>query len=185
MVVMTPADEAECRQMLTTAYQHPGPAAVRYPRGTGPGVLPAPTLECLTIGKGEIRRQGQRIALLTFGTLLAPALEAGDTLNATVANMRFVKPIDHELILELAHTHDLIVVLEENTLIGGAGSEVSRVLESSLETKSLLRMGLPDSFIEHGEQSQMLAELGLNASNIVQRIASFAPSLVPEGILAS
>jgi 1-deoxy-D-xylulose-5-phosphate synthase len=172
MVVMAPADENECRQMLTTAYQHPGPAAVRYPRGTGPGVPPAPTLECLPLGKGEIRRRGDKVAILAFGTLLTAALEAGTELGATVVNMRFVKPLDHALIHELAQTHDLLVTVEENTVIGGAGSEVARALEAASICKPLLRLGLPDSFIEHGEQGQMLAEIGLNAAAIVERITS-------------
>jgi 1-deoxy-D-xylulose-5-phosphate synthase len=173
MVVMAPADENECRQMLTAAYQHPGPAAVRYPRGTGPGVPPAPTFDGLPLGKGEIRRRGGKIALLAFGTLLAPALEAGAALDATVANMRFVKPLDLALIRELAETHDLLVTLEENAVIGGAGSEVARALEGMGLGRPLLRLGLPDCFIEHGEQGQMLAELGLSAAALVERIRQF------------
>jgi len=176
LVVMTPCDEAECRLMLTTAYQHPGPAAVRYPRGSsgsGSAVLPAPTFDTLEIGKGEIRRQGRSVAILAFGTLLTVALEAGASLDATVANMRFAKPLDLELIRTLAQTHDLLVTLEENAVIGGAGSEVAHALESLGIVKPLLRLGLPDAFIEHGEQGQMLAELGLDASAIVARINLF------------
>jgi 1-deoxy-D-xylulose-5-phosphate synthase len=173
MMVMTPADENECRQMLTAAYQHPGPAAVRYPRGTGPGVSPAPTFDGLPLGKGEIRRRGGKIAILAFGTLLTPALEAGASLGATVANMRFVKPLDLALIRELAQSHDLLVTLEENAVIGGAGSEVARALEGMGLVKPLLRLGLPDCFIEHGEQGQMLAELGLSAPVMVDRIRQF------------
>jgi len=177
LVVMAPADEAECRQMLTTAYHHPGPAAVRYPRGSGVGVPPAPTLDALPLGKGEIRRRGRAVAILAFGTLLAAALEAAAPLDATVANMRFVKPLDLALIRELAETHDLLVTVEENTIIGGAGSEVARALEGMGIAKPLLRLGLPDSFIEHGEQGEMLAELGLNSAALIERIKMFQQSI--------
>ncbi|MDP1653330.1 MAG: 1-deoxy-D-xylulose-5-phosphate synthase [Rhodocyclaceae bacterium] len=179
MIVMTPADEAECRRMLTTAYRHPGPAAVRYPRGGGSAVPPAPTLDAIEIGKGEIRRQGQGqgVAILAFGTLLAAALEAGEILDATVVNMRFVKPLDIDLIRQLADTYGALVTLEENAVIGGAGSEVARALENIGSTKPLLRLGLPDSFIEHGEQGQLLAELGLSAPAIVERIKQFQSSI--------
>jgi 1-deoxy-D-xylulose-5-phosphate synthase len=173
MVVMTPADEAECRRMLTTAFHYPGPAAVRYPRGAGPAVPPEPTLHELPIGKGEIRRRGNGIAILAFGTLLTAALEVGERLDATVANMRFVKPLDAALVGELAQTHDLLVTLEENAVIGGAGSEVARLLETIGMAKPMLRLGLPDIFIEHGEQGQLLTELGLSAEAIVARINNF------------
>ena len=177
LVVMAPADEAECRRMLTTAYQYPGPAAVRYPRGSGSAVAPAPTLDAIAIGKGEIRRSGQRIAILAFGTLLTAALAAGEELGATVANMRYVKPLDAALVRELAASHDLLVTLEENAIIGGAGSEVARVLEEAGLTKPLLRLGLPDRFIEHGEQGQMLAELGLATAPLVERIKKFQATI--------
>jgi len=170
MVVMAPADEAECRRMLTTAYRIDGPAAVRYPRGPGPGASPAPTLDSLPVGKGEIRRRGKRVAILAFGTLLAAALEAGEQLDATVANMRFIKPLDADLVLELADTHELLVSVEENALIGGAGAEVARCLEAAGSQTRLLRLGLPDRFIEHGEQAAMLAQLGLDAAGIVRGI---------------
>jgi len=170
MVVMAPADEAECRRMLTTAFRCDAPTAVRYPRGSGPGVSPAPTLDALPIGKGEVRRRGRRVAILAFGTLLAAALDAGEQLDATVANMRFVKPLDAELVRELAASHDLLVSLEENALIGGAGAEVARCLEACGSHTPLLRLGLPDHFIEHGEQAAMLAQLGLDAAGIVRSI---------------
>ena len=175
LVVMTPADEAECRRMLTTAYRHPGPAAVRYPRGAGSAVPPAPTLDDLPLGIGEVRRQGRKIALLCFGTLLPAALEAGNALDATVANMRFVKPLDRALLRSLAESHETLVTLEENAIIGGAGSEVARALEEMGMNRPLLRLGLPDRFIEHGEQAQMLAELGLAATAIIDRIRNFHP----------
>ena len=177
MVVMAPADENECRQMLTAAYRHPGPAAVRYPRGAGAGVPPAPTFDGVPFGKGEIRRQGKGMAILAFGTLLHAALQAGEPLDATVANMRFVKPLDLALIRELAQTHDRLVTVEENAVIGGAGSEVARALEGMGFAKPLLRLGLPDLFIEQGEQGQMLAELGLNASALTERIRQFQSTI--------
>ena len=176
LVVMAPADEAECRRMLTTAYRHPGPAAVRYPRGAGSAIPPAPTLDSIEIGKGEIRRQGKHIAILAFGTLLSAAIEAGETLDATVANMRFVKPLDVDLIRALADAHEVLVTVEENAIIGGAGSEVARTLENLGISKPLLRLGLPDSFVEQGEQGQLLAELGLSASAIAERIKIFINS---------
>jgi len=178
MVVMAPADEAECRRMLTTAYRYSGPAAVRYPRGSGTAVPPAPTLDSIEIGKGEIRRQGQRVAILAFGTLLAAALETGETLDATVANMRFVKPLDVDLIRQLADTHEVLVTVEENAIIGGAGSEVARALEAMGIVKPLLRLGLPDRFIEQGEQGQLLAAIGLNAAAIAERIELFINSFI-------
>ena len=170
MVVMAPADEHECRQMLTTAFLHDGPSAVRYPRGHGPGVPLQQELAALPLGKGEIRRSGSRIALLAFGSLLAPALEAGDMLNASVANLRFVKPLDHELVRELAFGHDLLVTIEENVVIGGAGAEVARSLEEQGLKTRLLRLGLPDRFTEHGDSGLLLAQLGLDAKGIAERV---------------
>jgi 1-deoxy-D-xylulose-5-phosphate synthase len=170
MVVMVPADEAECRRLLSTAFAHDGPSMVRYPRGSGSGAVPETSLETLPLGKGEIRRRGKEVALLAFGTLLAAALAAGDELDATVANMRFVKPIDAALIAELAGNHSLLVSIEENAVIGGAGAEVERVLgELGIEVP-LLRIGLPDRFIDHGEQAQLLAELGLDRDGIVHTV---------------
>jgi len=170
MVVMTPADEAECRSMLSTAYALDGPSMVRYPRGGGTGSVPALSLDTLPLGKGEIRRHGTGIALLAFGSLLTPALAAGDELDATVVNMRFVKPIDAELIVELAGNHSLLVSIEENAIIGGAGSEIERVLGEREIKVPLLRLGLPDRFIDHGEQGQLLAELGLDRDGIVRTV---------------
>jgi 1-deoxy-D-xylulose-5-phosphate synthase len=170
LVVMAPSDENECRRMLTTAFLHDGPSAVRYPRGHGPGVTPEKELTALPLGKGELRRCGSRIALLAFGSLLAPALEAGDLLDATVANMRFVKPLDHALVRELAFGHDLLVTLEENAVIGGAGAEVARSLEEQGLNTRLLRLGLPDRFTEHGDSATLLAQLGLDAKSIAERV---------------
>ncbi|MGB7502830.1 MAG: 1-deoxy-D-xylulose-5-phosphate synthase [Azonexus sp.] len=174
MVVMTPADEAECRAMLTTAFALDGPSMVRYPRGGGSGCVPAMNLDPLPLGRGEIRRHGEGVALLAFGSLLAPALAAGDELDATVANMRFVKPIDAELIVELAGNHSLLVSIEENAVIGGAGSEIERLLAERGIKVPLLRLGLPDRFIDHGEQGQLLAELGLDKDGIVRAVRARA-----------
>ncbi|MEI7429491.1 MAG: 1-deoxy-D-xylulose-5-phosphate synthase [Betaproteobacteria bacterium] len=170
MVVMTPADEEECRRMLTTAFHIDGPSAVRYPRGSGPGVATEKALLELPIGKGEIRRRGKGVALLAFGSMLTPALQAGEELNATVANMRFVKPIDRELIIELAREHSLLISVEENALIGGAGSEVARVLEEIDSPAQFVRIGLPDRFIDHGDQALLLAELGLDKDGILKTV---------------
>ena len=177
MLVMTPSDENECRRMLTTAYRHDGPSAVRYPRGSGPGVLPDSTLVALPLGVGEIRRRsgcdspGRRVALLAFGSMLAPSLAAAEQLDATVANMRFVKPLDRELVATLAADHALLVSIEENTLIGGAGAEIARCLEELGLTIPLLRLGLPDRFIDHGDSAAMLAQLGLDAPGIVASVS--------------
>ena len=174
MVVMTPSDENECRRMLTTAFRWEGPSAVRYPRGSGTGAPLEKALLDLPMGKGERRRRGQKIALLAFGSMLTPALEAAEVLDATVANMRFVKPIDRELIIELAREHSWLISVEENALIGGAGSEVARVLEESGSSTPLLRLGLPDRFIEHGDQALLLSEIGLDRDGIVRSARRFS-----------
>jgi len=170
MIVMAPADEAECRQMLSTAYGLDCPSMVRYPRGGGTGKIPHCSLDSLPVGKGEIRRQGKAVALLAFGSLVPAAIAAGEELDATVANMRFVKPLDVELIVELAGNHSLLVSVEENAVIGGAGSEIERVLAERGLNVPVLRLGLPDRFIDHGEQGQLLAELGLDKDGIVRAV---------------
>jgi 1-deoxy-D-xylulose-5-phosphate synthase len=170
LLIMTPSDEAECRRMLTTAYRFNGPAAVRYPRGSGNGTMPDTKLDAIEIGKGEIWREGRGIAILAFGSMLAPALEAAAELDATVANMRFVKPLDRELLANLASRHDLLVTIEENSVIGGAGAEVARALEEAGLNTQLLRLGLPDSFIDHGDSVALLQELGLDATGIAASI---------------
>jgi 1-deoxy-D-xylulose-5-phosphate synthase len=178
MTVMAPADENECRQMLYTAFTLDSPTAVRYPRGSGPGVPVQQAMQALPIGKGEIRREGKRIAILAFGSLLKAGLEAGEILNATVVNMRFVKPLDTALVLKLALTHELIVTLEENTVLGGAGSAVVESLLEQDVVVSVLQLGLPDRFIDHGEPAQMLAECGLDRDGIVRAIqAKFSSAL--------
>ncbi|MFZ2540314.1 MAG: 1-deoxy-D-xylulose-5-phosphate synthase [Gallionella sp.] len=170
MTVMAPADENECRQMLYTAYQLNTPTAVRYPRGTGPGVALNQEMCALPIGKGEVRRVGKRVTILSFGSMLAPALAAAERLDATVANMRFVKPLDAELVMRLARGHELLVTVEENTVQGGAGSAVAECLQQHGIAIPLLQLGLPDSFIEQGEHAQMLADCGLNADGLVASI---------------
>ena len=170
MVLMTPADENECRQMLYTAFQHDGPAAVRYPRGCGSGVAVVKSMQALTIGRGEIRRKGRKIAILAFGSMLIPAMQAGEKIDATVANMRFVKPLDIALITQLAAEHDLLVTVEENAVMGGAGAAVMEVLQGLGADIAVLCLGLPDRFIEHGTHETMLADCGLNADGIVAAI---------------
>jgi len=173
LVVMAPGDENECRQMLYTGYQLNGPAAVRYPRGVGIGKEIDKEMRALPVGRGEIRRQGRKIAVLAFGSMLKPALEAGERLDATVANMRFVKPIDAELVGRLAATHDLIVTVEEHQIMGGAGSAVLEVLAKS-NTKALL-LGLPDRFIDHGDSAKLLSTVGLDAEGIEKSIRAAIP----------
>ena len=172
MIIMTPSDENECRQMLYTGYQCGKPAAVRYPRGNAIGVELTP-LEMLPIGKSRLIREGQKIAILNFGTLLPSALEAAEKLNATVVDMRFVKPIDIEMINVLAQTHDYLVTLEENAIQGGAGSAVAEVLNSSGKSTALLQLGLPDYFIPQATQQEALKDLGLDAKGIEENILSF------------
>jgi 1-deoxy-D-xylulose-5-phosphate synthase len=175
MTVMAPADENECRQMLYTAMQLNTPSAVRYPRGTGPGVAINHEMRALPIGKGELRRKGKGIAILSFGTMLAPALAAAEQLDATVANMRFVKPLDSELVLRLAREHDLLVTAEENVVQGGAGSAVAECLQHHGIAIPLLHLGLPDRFIEQGEHAKMLADCGLDAKGLIASIEIHSP----------
>ncbi len=169
--VMAPSDENECRQMLFTAFSLNSPTAVRYPRGSGPGVKIDSTMRAVPIGKGEIRREGRRIAILAFGSMLSPALDAAEDLNATVANMRFVKPLDDELVLKLALSHDLIVTVEENTIQGGAGSAVVESLLKQNVTTNVMQLGLPDRFIDHGDSTAMLKECGLDSAGIAASIS--------------
>jgi 1-deoxy-D-xylulose-5-phosphate synthase len=166
-----PADENECRQLLTTAYEQDHCVAVRYPRGAGVGVPVQPGLQALPFGKGEVRRAGQRIAILAFGTLLYPALEAGEALNATVVNMRWAKPLDIELLAHIAATHDALVTVEEGAVMGGAGSAVLEALQDLEQPKPVLVLGVPDVFTEHGDPVKLLAELGLDAAGIQASIA--------------
>ena len=173
MLLMAPADENECRQMLYTGYQHEGPAAVRYPRGKGPGAVIESKMTALEIGKAEIRHQGSRIALLAWGSMVTPALTVGKQLGATVVNMRFIKPIDEALLLELAKSHDVLVTLEENVIAGGAGSAVNNYLQAQRILMPVLNIGLPDSFVEQGTREELLAICGLDVQGIADKINEF------------
>ncbi len=176
MTVMTPSDEDECRQMLYTAFQMNSPTAVRYPRGAGTGVTPQKEMRSLPLGRGEIRRKGEKIALLAFGSMLTPCLEAAEELNATVVNMRFVKPLDADLVESLAAEHSLLVTVEENTIIGGAGSAVAESLENKGISVPLLHLGLPDIFIDQGDPSQMLSNCGLDKMGIIKSVRLRLPT---------
>ncbi len=173
MIVMAPADENECRQMLTTGFLHTGTVAVRYPRGKGAGVAIDNALTTLEIGKAEIRHTGSRIAFLAWGSMVIPALYVGKQLAATVVNMRFVKPIDEALILELAKTHDVFVTLEENVLAGGAGEAVNRFLQTNKILMPVLNLGLPDYFVEQGTREECLTQCGLDTQGILASVEAF------------
>lgn len=181
MSIACPPDEAECRQLLTSAFEQDHPVAVRYPRGAGVGKVPHLTLDALPFGKGEVRRQGSRIAVLAFGTLLYPALAAGEALDATVVNMRWVKPLDRDLLLEIARTHVCLVTVEEGAIMGGAGSAVSEALQEAGLMRPLLQLGLPDRFIEHGDPAKLLASIGLDAPGIEQSIRERFGHLLDQG----
>ena len=170
MVLMAASDENECRRMLTTAYRYPGPAAVRFPRGSGPGVAVQKTLDEIPFGRGEMRHEGRGTAILAFGSMLAPSLAAGRTLGATVANMRFIKPLDTELLLRLARAHARLVTVEEGCLMGGAGAAVAEALAAAGVVRPLLMLGLPDIFVEHGDPAALLAAAGLDADGIAGAI---------------
>jgi 1-deoxy-D-xylulose-5-phosphate synthase len=165
LVVMAPSDANECRRMLSTAFAHSGPAAVRYPRGAALGD-PGADMTPFALGKGEVRRSGKGMAILAFGSMLKPAMEAAEALDATVANMRFVKPLDVELVKQLAAGHHLIVTVEEHQILGGAGSAVCEALASLGSEKRMLLLGLPDRFIDHGDPARLLASVGLDAQGI-------------------
>ena len=170
LTVMAPSDAEECRQMLTTGLQLKGPCAVSYPRGAALGDA-TPELKTMSVGKGVVRRQGKRVAILAFGAMLKPALEAAEALNATVANMRFVKPLDSELVKQLAESHDLIVTVEEHQVMGGAGSAVCEALAAMRVEKRVLLLGLPDRFVDHGDPAKLLVSVGLDAEGIRASIA--------------
>jgi 1-deoxy-D-xylulose-5-phosphate synthase len=173
MIVMAPADERECRQMLQTALEYEGPAMVRYPRGSGPGVAAGADLTPLPIGRGEVCREGSGVALLSFGSMLAPALQAAEELDATVVNMRFVKPLDESLVQRMAERHELLVTLEENVVQGGAGSAVNECLAGLDQPVRTLNLGLPDRFVDQASSQQQLAECGLDSGGIVRSITLF------------
>jgi 1-deoxy-D-xylulose-5-phosphate synthase len=182
MMVMAPADENECRQLLYTAFRHDGPCAVRYPRGTGPGVAVEQQMTELPFGRGQVRREsaapaGRRVALLAFGSMVQPALSAAAEFDASVVNMRFVKPLDIELIRKLADTHDMLVTIEENAVQGGAGSACLEALAAAGISKPVLLLGLPDRFVDHGDPALLLKECGLDAEGIVATIRQRFPAL--------
>ncbi|MCA1799287.1 MAG: 1-deoxy-D-xylulose-5-phosphate synthase [Xanthomonadaceae bacterium] len=170
LVIMAPADEAECRAMLTTGFRHDGPAAVRYPRGSGPGATVPATLEVIPIGSAETRRRGRRIALLAFGSVVAAAAEAAETLDATLVNMRFVRPLDEATLATVIAEHELLVTIEDNAIAGGAGSAVNEWLARNGHTADIMNLGLPDRFLEHGSREQLLADAGIDAAGIVASI---------------
>jgi 1-deoxy-D-xylulose-5-phosphate synthase len=170
MLIAAPSDEDECRRLLTTAFRHPGPSAVRYPRGTGPGAEIDLALRDLPVGQGIIRRAGRRVAILAFGSLVTPALKAAEALDATVADMRFVKPLDLDLIRRLAESHDCLVTAEENSIAGGAGTGVAEALAAMGIVRPMLHLGLPDRFVEHGDHAVLMARCGLDADGIEDRI---------------
>ncbi len=179
LVIMAPADENECRQMLYTGFKHEGPASVRYPRGKGPGVELVEEFSLLPIGKAEMKRQGKHLAILAFGSMVTPALVAGEKFDATVINMRFVKPLDEALILELVKTHDCLVTVEENVIAGGAGAGVNEFLIRQQSLPPMLNLGLPDRFVEQGSREECLAACGLDKEGIIAAIEAFLSQQVP------
>jgi 1-deoxy-D-xylulose-5-phosphate synthase len=184
MVIMAPADENECRQMLQTAYEHPGPAMVRYPRGSGPGEAVDPASKVLLLGQAEVRREGRRVAFLVFGNLGATAHQVAEELDASLINMRFIKPLDEAMVQAMAERHELLITLEENSLQGGAGSAVNEYLMRAGNPVRVLNLGLPDHFIEHATQLEQLSEAGLDVAGIkaqVQRVLQQSPISVVAG----
>jgi 1-deoxy-D-xylulose-5-phosphate synthase len=179
MVVMAPADENECRQMLSTGFHYRGPAAVRYPRGAGPGVAVQASLDVLPIGKAQLRRRGAGIALLAFGALLPAAETVAGELGLTCVNMRFAKPLDRELVLELARTHEGFATIEDNAVMGGAGSAVAELLAAEGVELPVLHLGLPDAYLDHASREDLLAQAGLDASGIRLALLSRWPGLNP------
>ena len=177
MVVMAPADENECRQMLSTGFRHPGPAAVRYPRGSGPGVAVQDTLDALPVGKGQWRQRGSGVALLAFGALVATAEAVAAELGLSCVNMRFVKPLDRELVLELARSHDGLVTLEDNAVMGGAGSAVAELLAAEGIALPILHLGLPDAYLEHASREDLLAQAGLDVAGVRAAVVKRWPGI--------
>lgn len=176
LLIMAPADENECRQMLTTGYHHNGPSAVRYPRGTGPGIEIETALTPIDIAKAEVKREGTTVAILAFGSMVQAAIEAGETLGATVVNMRFIKPLDTDMLDTITARHELIITIEENTVLGGAGSGIAEYLLSTGSTTAIKLLGLPDNFLDHGVHQQMLADCGLSAEGIINTVKQHFPA---------
>ena len=170
MVIMAPSDEAECRRMLTTGFRHSGPAAVRYPRGSGLGAQPSAELDTLPLGKAEVLREGSNVALLAFGSMVGASLDIADVLGATLVNMRFVKPLDIELVRDMALRHALIVTLEENSVQGGAGSAVAEAIHAMGIETNILQIGIPDCYVEHGARDDCLEFAGLDHANVLRQV---------------
>ncbi len=170
MVIAAPSDENEARLLLSTCYHYPGPAAIRYPRGSGRGAAIAKDLATVDLGKAVLRRKGQGVAILVFGTRLPAALEAAERLDLTVVDMRFVKPLDVDMVTEMAGSHGALVTIEEGSIMGGAGSAVTEALNASGVVCPVMQLGLPDVFVDHGDQGKLLAGLGLDAAGIEQSI---------------
>jgi 1-deoxy-D-xylulose-5-phosphate synthase len=170
MLIMAPADENECRQMLSTGFAHDGPAAVRYPRGQGPGIPVDQSLQTLPLAKAKLVREGKTVAILSFGTLLSEALIAAESLNGTCVNMRFIKPLDTALLAKLAASHDLLITVEDNSVMGGAGSAVNEALVEMGLSIPIVNLGLPDTFLHHASREALLAEAGLDADGIIRRV---------------
>ena len=185
MVVMAPADEDECRKMLSTGFLHDGPAAVRYPRGSGMGVAVAKDLATLPIGKAEVRRRGRGIALLAFGAMVAPCTKVADALDATLVNMRFVKPLDEALVLELSASHAAVVTIEDNAIAGGAGSAVAELLNARAIQVPLQQLGLSDRFLDHASREELLSGDGLDAAGIESSIRQRFAALLTTRALRS
>ena len=173
MLIMAPSDENECRQMLFTGYQHKGPAVVRYPRGSASGVTPEQTMSLLPIGRAHVVREGAKLAILAFGTLLQQAIPVAEALNATLVDMRFVKPLDLALLQQLQAEHQYLVTVEDNAIAGGAGSAVNEAIAALQLQFRILNLGLPDQFIRHGTQDELYAELGLNSAGLTRQINQF------------
>ena len=173
MTIMAPANEKECRQMLSTGFKLNSPAAVRYPRGTGPNSEIKGDLEALPVGKAEVCRKGKNLAILAFGSVVTESLQVADKLNATLVNMRFIKPLDEEIILEIAASHDVLITLEDNVVMGGAGSAVNEYLFEQQCNNRVLNLGLPDEFMEHASREELLSDAGLSTSGILRAIEDF------------
>jgi 1-deoxy-D-xylulose-5-phosphate synthase len=170
MLIMAPSDENECRQMLYTGFQHQGPAAVRYPRGTGPGKVVETDMQVLPIGKAEVLKRGSGVAILAFGSSLEPTTEVASRIGASLVNMRFVKPLDSDVIFEMAHKHSLLVTVEENAVSGGAGSGINELLAAAGITVNILNIGIPDRYIDHGSRGDCLAMAGLDTDGILEQV---------------
>jgi 1-deoxy-D-xylulose-5-phosphate synthase len=170
MLIMAPADENECRQMLYTGFQHPGPAAVRYPRGSGPGRAVEADMQLIPLGEAAVVSKGRDVAILAFGSSVEPAIEVASRLGASLVNMRFIKPLDADMVFEMANTHDLLVTVEENAVAGGAGSGVNELLAAAGIATNILNIGIPDRYVEHGARDDCLAMAGLDADGIFEQI---------------